>query len=162
MSIYPGRYAARTGEPVVVFMVGIRFNSLRGLPTALQTFSKMPAMLDELERNPQYGCLSTSVSVVFFGATVTQYWRSLEDLQRFARERDATHLPAWSWFNKRRDDAGVGIWHETFAVAGDASESIYANMPRVGLAAAFDHVALQRGSQPARDGAVALAPEAGA
>ena len=54
------------------------------------------------------------------GVTVVQYWRSVEDVYRYASAPDHEHRPAWTAFNARaRKAAGaVGIWHETYAVAG--------------------------------------------
>jgi Domain of unknown function (DUF4188) len=70
-----------------------------------------------------------------------QYWRSFEDLERYARRPDAEHLPAWKRFNTRvRNSPAVGIWHETFRVRAGEYEAIYGNMPRVGLAAVGEHV----------------------
>jgi hypothetical protein len=34
----------------------------------------------------------------------------------------------------------VGIWHETYTVASGQYESIYVNMPRLGLGSAMPHV----------------------
>lgn len=51
------------------------------------------------------------------GPSVVQYWRSFEDLDRFARATDEPHLPAWKTFNKAvRASGDVGIWHETYKV----------------------------------------------
>ena len=69
-----------------------------------------------------------------------QYWRSFEDLERYARSSGAHHLPAWRRFNQRvRDSGDVGIWHETYRVRAGEYEAIYGNMPRVGLAAVGEH-----------------------
>jgi hypothetical protein len=68
---------------------------------------------------------------------VIQYWRSFEDLDRFARDRDKSHFPAWVKFNRAVASNGdVGIWHETFKVAAGQYEAIYNNMPPIGLGAA--------------------------
>ena len=82
-----------------------------------------------------------------------QYWRSAEDLGRFARDQDHPHARAWAEFNRRvAASADVGIWHETYTVAPEGVESLYGNMPTFGLAAAL-------GAAPAvgrrRTGAVA-------
>ncbi|XGW00663.1 MAG: DUF4188 domain-containing protein [Leptolyngbya sp. BL-A-14] len=37
-------------------------------------------------------------------------------------------------------DGSVGIWHETYLIQPGQHESIYANMPVFGLAAATNHV----------------------
>ncbi|MEH2092747.1 MULTISPECIES: DUF4188 domain-containing protein [unclassified Nostoc] len=43
-----------------------------------------------------------------------QYWRSFEDLERFARNLADAHLKAWQRFNQAIGaDGSVGIWHET-------------------------------------------------
>ena len=56
-----------------------------------------------------------------------QYWRSFDHLERFARDRDALHWPAWVEFNRRMKDArgDVGIWHETYKVRAGEYESVY-------------------------------------
>ena len=62
-------------------------------------------------------------------------------LHAYAHARDAKHLPAWAEFNRRiGGDGSVGIWHETYTVAPEQYECIYANMPRFGLARAAEHV----------------------
>ena len=65
---------------------------------------------------------------------LVQYWRSFEQLARYARNRDATHWPAWVAFNKRIGSNGdVGIWHETYLVRAGSYECVYNNMPPIGL-----------------------------
>ena len=69
---------------------------------------------------------------------VSQVWRSAEELGRFARDQDATHAPAWREFNRRVAASGdVGIWHETYTCRADQVETLYGNMPPVGLGAAL-------------------------
>ncbi len=145
MQTYRGRYRATSEGDIVVFVLGIRFLSLRALPTALRTFARMPQMLAEIESDPSLGCLGSNVAFVAWGATITQYWNSHEQLEDFAREKTGRHLAAWQWFNALgRTSDGVGIWHETYRVAAGASESMYVNMPRVGLALAVGHRAVGR------------------
>jgi Domain of unknown function (DUF4188) len=72
----------------------------------------------------------------WFGRTtiMLQYWESFEKLETYAKARDHEHLPAWREFNRRVGTSGdVGVWHETYAVAPGAYESIYSNMPPFGL-----------------------------
>jgi hypothetical protein len=69
---------------------------------------------------------------------VVQYWRSVEDLNSYARASEHLHLPAWRAFNKAVKDSGsVGIWHETYRVQPGTFECIYGNMPEHGMAAAL-------------------------
>jgi hypothetical protein len=72
----------------------------------------------------------------FGGPVLIQYWRSFEDLERFARHPSDPHLKAWKKFNQAVGaDGSVGIWHETYTLNPDQFESVYGNMPRFGLAA---------------------------
>ncbi len=73
--------------------------------------------------------------------TTIQYWRSFDDLEKFARDKDDPHLEAWRKFNKTiGSDGSVGIFHETFLVDAGKYEALYGNMPILGLAAATSHV----------------------
>ena len=59
-----------------------------------------------------------------------QYWESFDHLEKFARSKDHSHLPAWQRFLKNVGTNGdVGIWHETYEVKKGSYENIYANMP---------------------------------
>ncbi len=64
-----------------------------------------------------------------------QYWRSFEHLERYARDRDAVHWPAWVAYNKKVGAASgdVGIWHETYRIGAGQYEAIYGAMPAFGL-----------------------------
>lgn len=65
---------------------------------------------------------------------VLQYWRSMELLLAYAKDRQAEHLPAWQAFNQAADESrAVGIWHETYAVRPGGYESVYVDMPPFGL-----------------------------
>ncbi len=104
----------------------------------LPVFAAMPKMLRELERRPEAGLLGAKL---YLGSPlqpmIVQYWRSFEQLERYARDRDRDHWPAWVAFNRRIGSGGdVGIWHETFLVPAGGYESVYNNMPATGLGAA--------------------------
>ncbi|MGA2561687.1 MAG: DUF4188 domain-containing protein [Terracidiphilus sp.] len=136
--IFPGRYAAQTDEPFVVFLIGMRVNRLFALSSWIPVAKAMPPMLAELKRNPELGLLHFETLLYWRGVAVVQYWRSFELLHAYAHARDAAHLPAWAEFNRRVGGNGsVGIWHETYTVAPGQYETIYANMPRFGLGGAF-------------------------
>jgi hypothetical protein len=63
-----------------------------------------------------------------------QYWRSFEHLERYAKDPDREHRPAWAAFNRAIASRGdVGIWHETYCVRAREFECIYNNMPPFGL-----------------------------
>jgi len=151
-SVYPGRYAARSASEFVLFRVGMRFNGRRGIVAALQTFAKMPAMLAEQAAQPEIGMLSTSFALAWPVIALTQFWRSFDDLERYAKASEREHTKAWRWFNKLgHASEGTGVWHETYRIAPGSFEAIYVNMPRYGLAAAVDHVAIDSTTDGARD-----------
>lgn len=141
--IFPGRYTALSNEPFVVFLIGMRVNRVFALRRWVQVARAMPPMIEELKRNPDLGLLHAEFFVYWRGVGVVQYWRSFEQLHAYAHAREAGHLPAWAEFNRRIGaDGSVGIWHETYTVAPGQYESIYANMPRFGLAQAAEHASV--------------------
>jgi hypothetical protein len=125
------RLTAKLDGDFVVFLIGARLNRWWRLPGHLWFLGTMPRMLKELEGNPASGFLGyQSLSLT----TVVQYWRSLEQLVAYARNRDQAHYPAWVKFNKAIGSNGdIGIWHETFLVRAGEYEAIYNNMPLHGL-----------------------------
>jgi hypothetical protein len=138
--IHRGRFTAEMPDDFVVFMIGMRVNRPLKLKQWLPVATSMPRMLSRLDEHPEAGLLKWHRAWIH-GPAVVQYWRSFEDLSRFARAADEPHLPAWKVFNQAiRASGDVGIWHETYKVHAADVECIYGNMPRVGLAAAGTHV----------------------
>ena len=136
MKVIEERVCAEVDGEVVVFLIGMRFNKWWKIHKLLPVLTAMPRMLKELEQNPDLGLLAYHQ---FFGRTVLilQYWRSVEHLNAYAKNRDRAHLPAWAAFNKAIGTNGdVGIWHETYKTRAGDFETIYANMPLFGLAKA--------------------------
>jgi len=139
--IFPGRYAAQSDEPFVVFLIGMRVNRIFALRSWPRVATAMPPMIAELKRDLSLGLLHAEFFVYWRGVGVLQYWRSFELLHAYAHARNAAHLPAWAEFNRRIGNNGsVGIWHETYAISPGQYESIYASMPRFGLGAAMQHL----------------------
>ena len=131
------RVTASIEGDFVVFLIGMRINRLLNVGKWVPVFLAMPRMLRELERSPGSGFLGANL---YMGSPrrpmVVQYWRSFEDLESYARSKDAVHWPAWVEFNKRVGSSrDVGIWHETYLVAAGAYDSVYNNMPPIGLGA---------------------------
>lgn len=136
--VLSGRYAASNERDVVLFLVGMRFNGVRGLVNAVRTFFRMPAMIEEILKNPELGCLGMQTYFSLRGPVVVQYWRSFDDLERYARSDEFQHRGAWGWYNGLgRAATGGGVWHETYRVPAGAYEGIAVNMPRIGLGAAL-------------------------
>lgn len=137
--VMEGRYTARTDEPFVVFVIGVRINRLLDVRGWLPTVRAMGPMLRQLYEQPEKGFLEAETFVYWPGIAMLQYWRSFEDLERFARSPEDPHLPAWQRFNREaRRSGSVGIWHETYLVQPGHYEAIYANMPEFGLAKATE------------------------
>ena len=149
--IINGRYTARMDEPFVVFAIGMRINNLLAVNKWAPVARSMGPMLRELYSSPEKGFLGGETFLYWRGISLIQYWRSFEDLEKFARDPEDEHMPAWQRFNRTvRSDGSVGIWHETYIVERGNYESVYANMPVFGLAKATEHVPAIGGRETAR------------
>jgi hypothetical protein len=138
-----GRYTAQIEEPFVVFLIGMRVNRVRSLKKWMPAAQSMPEMLKVLYSQPEKGFLGGESFFRFFPLTtlLLTYWRSFEDLEKFARNADDPHLGAWKRFNQSVGvDGTVGIWHETYLIQPHQYEAVYGNMPVFGLAKATQHV----------------------
>lgn len=152
-NVFPGRYTAQTSEPFVVFLIGMRVNRFLSFKKWVAVAKAMGPMMQSLKKNPEKGLMASNMffRVWPLETCMVSYWRSFEDLNQFARSKDDPHWSAWQVF--MRDvgaDGSVGIWHETYQVNPDQHESVYANMPTFGLAAATDHVAISVKTRDAR------------
>jgi GH15 family glucan-1,4-alpha-glucosidase len=127
------RMTASIEGDFVVFLIGMRINQFWKIHKWLPVAAAMPKMLKELYTHPEMGLLHHEM---WFSRTIilVQYWRSMDQLLSYAKNKDAKHLPAWSAFNKAvGQDGSVGIWHETYSIAKGHYETIYGNMPPFGL-----------------------------
>ncbi|WP_354702321.1 hypothetical protein DSM112329_02678 [Paraconexibacter sp. AEG42_29] len=144
MATFEGRYRAQIDEDYVVFIIGFRPNKLwqarRWVPVGLA----MPPMVRELRAQaPAAGMLAVSYGIMYGSLTLVQHWRSFEHLTAYAQDAEQRHLPAWRRYNQAwRGNNAVGVFHETYRVRAGEYEAIYVDMPRVGLAAAGDHLAV--------------------
>jgi len=139
--VIPGRFTADIEGPFVVFLIGMRVNKFFAFRKWFATAMAMGPMIRTLYEHPEKGFLGAQTFFNLRGVVTIQYWRSFEDLERFARDRDDPHLAAWKQFNKSiGSDGSVGIWHESFLVDAGKYEALYGNMPVFGLASAAKHV----------------------
>ena len=137
----PGRFTAQTDEPFVVFMIGMRVNKFFAFRKWFATAMAMTPMIRTLYQHPEKGFLGAQTFIFWRGVLTVQYWRSFEDLEKFARDKDDPHLESWRKFNKTiGSDGSVGIFHETYLVEAGKYEAVYGNMPVFGLASATKHV----------------------
>jgi fumigallin biosynthesis monooxygenase-like protein len=150
--VVPGRFTADIDGNFVVFIIGMRVNKPLKLRQWLPVAGAMPRMLRWLGKNPQAGLLGYHSGGTPRAPMLVQYWRSFEDLERFAKQPDAPHLSPWRRFLKEIGNSGdVGIWHETYKVRAGEYEAVYGNMPVFGLAKATSHVPVgKRGESAAR------------
>ena len=135
---------------LVLFHIGMRINRLRAPRMWLPVLLAMPRMLRELSAHPELGLLSFEVFRSGRTFLVVQYWRDFAALDTWARSADDLHLPAWRAFNRAaRSSDAVGVFHETFMIGARGSETVYVDMPVMGMARATRHVPIARRGQSA-------------
>lgn len=141
-TIFPGRYTAKTDQPFVVFLIGMRINNVWAIHKWLPVSNAMLPMMRELYKHPEKGYLGGTYAITGGGPLLIQYWRSFEDLERFARDPSDPHLSAWKRFYQmlKNGDTAVGVWHETYMIEPGHYEAVYSKMPRFGLASVMEHV----------------------
>lgn len=128
------RYRADFPDGTVVFLIGMRFNRWWAIRHWLPVFTAMPAMLRELSAHPDAGQLQYRTWWSGRNLMVQQYWRSMDDLMRYATARDAAHFPAWQRYRKAAASSdAVGIWHEAYEVSPDRAHNVYSHMPPFGM-----------------------------
>lgn len=153
MTVVPGRMTDAHTGPLVVFLIGMRINHFHKFGKWFPVFRAMGPMLRELYANPENGFLGTEYALCSpRQILLLQYWRDFDCLEAYARNRDAKHWPAWTAFNRSiGDDGTVGIYHETYAVAAGAHETVYGNMPPFGLARFAGSIPATGSRKAARD-----------
>lgn len=127
------RVTATLQGDFVVFLIGMRINRPLMVHKWLPVAKAMPRMIKEISQHPELGFIHAEM---WFSRTIilVQYWRSMEQLLAYAKNREAQHLPAWQAFNRAvGTDGSVGIWHETYSISPGAYENVYVNMPPFGL-----------------------------
>lgn len=151
--VFPGRFTADFDQDIVVFLIGARITGLRQYFRARWVIEGFSQMVGVLNQYPEKGFLGGESFFRLFPVTtlMVQYWRSYDDLERFARDQNDPHLAAWRRFNKEIGaDGTIGVWHETYVVRPGSYETIYANMPLFGLAAVTNHVPVGRRGDASR------------
>lgn len=149
--VFNERMTADVEGEFVVFLIGMRINSPWKIHKWLPVSMAMPKMINELYKNPDLGFITHES---WFGRTtiMVQYWKSFEHLERYAKNKESHHLPAWASFNKNIGSNGdVGIWHETYLAKKGSYECVYNNMPRFGLAKLDGHMPASGKLNSARD-----------
>jgi hypothetical protein len=137
------RFTTDYQQPFVVFLIGMRVN--RGLQVRKWAWvaAQMGKMLPVLYQHPEKGFLGgdTYFSMFPFTILLVSYWRSFDDLERFARAKDDPHLKSWQEFYQRvGTDGSVGIFHETYMISPGQYEAVYVNTAPLGLVKATGSV----------------------
>ena len=134
-----GHSVAEVGDDeIVVFLIGAHVHRWHRVRSWLPTVIGMTRMLKQLANDPDLGLLAAQSYFSGRDVIVVQYWRTVEDLGRFAKDPALAHAPAWSKFNAAAAASGdIGIWHETYRVSPDQIETRYANMAPFGLGKAL-------------------------
>jgi len=108
--IHKERMTARIEGDFVLFLIGMRFNEPWKVHKWLPVVLSMGRMLRELQSQPELGLLHHDI---WFSRTImqVQYWRSMDHLLAYAKNRDSQHLPAWRAFNKAIAGNEIGRAH---------------------------------------------------
>jgi hypothetical protein len=133
MPIHSQRLTVSPDQSFVVFLIGARINKWWLVPIVWAVAAAMNRMMRQLVGDPQSGLLA---SESFPGRTtlMVQYWRSMDDLLRYAKDKERDHVPAWrKWIRQWGTRGAVGIWHETYEVQPGRYEVFYQHMPAFGL-----------------------------
>lgn len=134
-AITADRMATDIDGEFVIYINGMRLNKLRAVHKYFLAGLKAAKMFEELERDPDSGFLGYLPAYMGLrsGAAI-QYWRSLEDIRRFARDPDDLHVPAWRWYNEEvGNDGELGFWAELYVIEDGNYETFYRNVRPVGL-----------------------------
>jgi hypothetical protein len=138
--IYSGRYAPHYDRDFVMYVFGMRINKPLQVSLWMHVVKYAFQMRTWLRNNPQAGMLRIERAIVHGCPAMVTYWRSFEDLEAFARDRENIHMDGWHWYNTKAHQTGaVGMWHEMYQVRAGATAGIYAHLPRIGLAAIGEH-----------------------
>ena len=102
----------------------------------------MHQMLDYLVAHPEKGLLGYEMGL----KTIVQYWRSFDQLEAFAKDKDDPHLQVWRDYWKRvGKSTRSGHLARDFLVRAGEYEAIYGNMPAYGLGKASRLVPVAEG-----------------
>lgn len=124
--VLEGRWTAKIDGDFVVFIIGAQVrNPFRGV-RALPLLGQMRKMLSELDADQAAGQDRGFLGYENYGigpfGVIVQYWRTHDDLERFARTSEGRHAAVWRSWNRaaQHKNRAVGIWHESYAVAAGA------------------------------------------
>ncbi len=140
-TVLRGRRTHVRDREVAVFLIGLRVNRWWKVRHWWPSFVAFPRMMKALEEKPQ-GYLGGYLAWTRNGIMYVQYWNSVKELYSFASDSSTIHPKTWrGYFDRAKAAPGAtGIWHETFVVQPGGTESVYDDMPLMGLAAATESI----------------------
>ncbi|MET9362923.1 DUF4188 domain-containing protein [Streptomyces sp. NPDC006632] len=152
----PGRTTAAAEGDAVVLLIGMRVNHFWAVHQWIPVALAMLRMLRELSADRSHGHLGhvllTASPRTYY---VVQYWESKEKLYAYAHSPAMFHHRAWAILNRKERKGAmrghVGLWHETYIAPEGSYESIYADMPPFGLAAATGVLPIESRGRRAKD-----------
>lgn len=92
--VHHGRFTAQVDQPLVLFLIGMRINRFRAIRKWLPVARETGPMLTTLFQHPEKGLLHVETLLGWRTVVTVQYWRSFDDLERFARSTDDPHAAA--------------------------------------------------------------------
>ncbi|MCI4066480.1 DUF4188 domain-containing protein [Micromonospora sp. R77] len=136
-----------------VFITGMRINRYWKIHKWYPNFRDMRKILMALFSNQEeYGALCAHHAWTKRGPILIGYFRSVEQLEKFANDPNQPHAEVWArYFKRMKGNGDVGVWHETFVVRSGEYESVYVYMPPTGLAMGTSHVPVERRGDLAAD-----------
>jgi hypothetical protein len=147
------KFTAQVDQPLVLFLVGGNVNNLLAVGHWFWIARAFLTLIAYLRKHPETGFLSGHLNLrIFpFGMMLQSYWRSFDDLERFARSNDQPHLKAWTrYIQESRKPGAMAIWHETYIIEPGKFEVIYGNTVPYGLSAATSPVIIHGRAHNAR------------
>ncbi|MBR7744522.1 DUF4188 domain-containing protein [Phycicoccus sp. BSK3Z-2] len=148
--------------PLALFLIGLRVHKPWHVRTVRAAGAPMGRMIAELERNrvaaargeaEDLGYLGSRTTLGLSGVTMIQWWRSTEQIYAYANAVQREHRPAWlAFYRAAADDPdAVTLWHETYDLADQGVESLYAGPRPFGLADLAGVVPARRRGETARE-----------
>ena len=137
-----------------VFITGMRINKYWKIHQWYPNFRDMRKILMSLFSNQEeYGALCAHHAWTPRGPILIGYFRSVEQLEKFANDPNQPHAEVWArYFKRMKNNGDVGVWHETFVVRSGEYEAAYVYMPSAtGLAMGTKHVPIERRGNLAAD-----------
>jgi len=123
-----------TSENCIVFLMGIVVHNPYNLLARRFIKHSLDAILNELGKTKPAGFL-THLYIKGNPSLLVLYWKDLDGLLAYARDKSAQHFPAWFAFNdKISRTKAIGIWHEIYHLPAGSYSGTYRNCRLTGMA----------------------------